>query len=398
MTQLGKTRPALSSALSGLLPDRPGTLLLQSCLAKGASCGRAWTEFQIQERGLTELFRTDRGELKRLGPLLLDNLRRNGVGADARLATVLRTGALREELRSRIYREVLEQVLVTLQSAGVESILLGGAALAEQVYQTPSLRHSHDIDLLVGEADMARAAGALVAAEFSREAVAPGRDGALLLTHRTSLPIRLVASMYELARPEGSLAAVRAWSTEFRVGQAATRVLRPEAALGYALARAAFSPRRSSLQWAADGWMIGAGSDPLDDQAFVEAARQSRLLLPCSIMLGYLARIGAPIGPGFLAAVTRAAEPTTPLERDLALFGLRRGSAGGVGGLMRRAPDTHTRLALLTWLAFPSPGYLRWTRPAAGRMPTPALYLVRAASALRDLSRRGFNPRPGTAA
>jgi hypothetical protein len=388
VTQSGKPRPALSSALSGLLPDELGTLLLQSCLARGEACGRAWTELQRQERGLTELLRTDRGELKRLGPLLLDNLRRNGVGADARLSTVLRTGALREELRSNIYREVLEQVLGTLESAGVDSILLGGAALAEQVYQTPSLRHSHDIDLLVAEADMERAAGALAGAEFSREAAAPGHDGALLMTHRNSLPVRLAASMYELARPEGSLAEVRAWSTDFHVGQARTRVLRPEAALAYALARAAFSPRRSTLQWAADGWMICAASDALDHRTFVAAARRSRLLLPCAIMLGYLARTGAPIATGFLEAVTRAAESTTALERDLALFGLRRGAPGGVRGLMRRAPDTHTRLALLAWLAFPSPGYLRWTRPAGGRMPTPALYLVRAASALRDFSVR----------
>jgi hypothetical protein len=381
---------ALSTALSALLPDRPGTLLLQACLAKGDTCGRAWTAFQQEGRELTELFRTDRGELKRLGPLLHDNLRRNGIGTDSRLATVLRTGALREELRTKIYREVLERLLLSLESRAVDSVLLGGAALAEWAYPTPSLRHSHDIDLLVAEPETGPAVSALLAEEFSGAESAEGRDGAVVLTHRNSLPVRLCGSMYELGRPEGSLSEARKWSGEFRVGQATTRVLGPEAALAYALARAAFSPRRSNLQWACDAWMICARAEPLGIDRFLEVLRPSRLLLPASIMLDYLARIGAPIAPQLVEAAKDAAATTSTLERDLALFGLRRGAPGGVIGVMRRVPDAQTRLALLKWLSFPSPEYLRWSSPPGRRTSTPALYLTRAASAIQDLARRRF--------
>lgn len=384
----------LATALSALLPDQAGTLLLQSCLARGEACGRAWAGFQREGRELTELFRTDHGELKRLGPLLLDNLRRNGIGAEARLATVLRTGALREELRGRIYREVLEEVLDTLGSGGVESVLLGGAALAEWAYPVPSLRHSHDIDLLVAGPDAQRAVDGLIGAGFARGESAAGRDGAVVLSHRNSLPVRLCGSMYELAPDGGSLDAARRWSADFRIGRAGTRVLGPEAALVYALARAAYSPRRSCLQWAADAWMICGRAESLRLSVFLEAARTSRLLLPVSVMLGYLARIGAPVADDFVDGVAQAAETTSKLDRDLALFGLRRGAPDGLMGLLRRVPDTQTRLALLGWLSFPSGAYLQWSRPAGRRIPTPALYLVRAAGALRDLGRRRRRPAP----
>jgi hypothetical protein len=136
--------------------------------------------------------------------------------------------------------------------------------------------------------------------------------------------------------------------------------------------------------------MICARAESLGIDRFLEALRPSRLLLPASIMLGYLARIGAPVAPELLEASASAAATITTLERDLALFGLRRGAPGGVIGVMRRVPGAQARLALLKWLSFPSPEYLRWSGPPGHRASTPALYLTRAAGALQDLARMRF--------
>ena len=68
---------ALRGALATLHPGRADTLLLRACLADGDDCRSAWTAFTGDGRDLVQLFRTDRGELKRLGPLLGWNLQRN---------------------------------------------------------------------------------------------------------------------------------------------------------------------------------------------------------------------------------------------------------------------------------------------------------------------------------
>ena len=91
----------LWAALEALLPDPMESLLLRACLAQGDAARLAWSAFERQGGNLVELFRTDRGELKRLGPLLLDNLRANQVPVGTELMTALKTSYLREELRAK---------------------------------------------------------------------------------------------------------------------------------------------------------------------------------------------------------------------------------------------------------------------------------------------------------
>ena len=51
----------------------------------------------------------------------------------------------------------LQEVLRSLQSEGIEAIILKGAALAKQVYRDPGLRPFKDIDILVRKRDLNRA-------------------------------------------------------------------------------------------------------------------------------------------------------------------------------------------------------------------------------------------------
>lgn len=380
--------PALRGVLSALLPSGSETTLLRACLAPGDAGREAWAGFQKQERDLAELFRTDRGELKRLGPLLFDNVRRNGAPTRAPLLTVLKTGFLREELRSRIYQDILCRALRALEAEGISAIVLGGAALSLWAYDQPALRHSHDIDLLIGEPDLARAEAALRNAGFAAAGgPSPGNPGAAVLCHGTGLPVRLHTSLFELSCHPAPLEALRAGSRAVAVGEMSARVLGPEDSLAHVLGRAAGSPRRSNLQWACDAWMICARTPSLQQDRLLGVLGDARLLLAGAVLLRYLQELGAGIPNTLPEEAERRTRTVTGLERDLALYGLRRGGPRGLLGVLRRLPTQGTRVAMLRWLAFPSPDYVRWAYQLRSPLLTPVFYLARAASGLAGLAR-----------
>jgi hypothetical protein len=159
---------ALRDALGAVLPDAGETDLLRACLWRGDPARTAWQAFARDAGDLRELFRADHGSRKRLGPLLAAALRDNAIAADPAFLTVLRTAQLREELRAEIYSEILADVLAALDSIDVPVLVLSGAAFGESLYASPALRHSHDIDLLLREADVPRAADLLAARGFTR--------------------------------------------------------------------------------------------------------------------------------------------------------------------------------------------------------------------------------------
>ena len=74
--------------------------------------------------------------------------------------------------------QALRPVLQALQAAGVPTIVLKGAYLAEAVYGNLSLRPMSDLDLLVHREDMGKADAALAAAGFSAREfhISPPRD------------------------------------------------------------------------------------------------------------------------------------------------------------------------------------------------------------------------------
>jgi hypothetical protein len=92
--------------------------------------------------------------------LLAYRLRSRGV--EGRLPDAARTAALdarRRGARSALLvQETLTRLTSALQARGVSVIVLKGAHLAHVVYPHPSLRWMLDVDLLVQQADLARAA------------------------------------------------------------------------------------------------------------------------------------------------------------------------------------------------------------------------------------------------
>ena len=369
--------PALRRALAALLPGDDEGLLLQACLADRDRCRYAWQAFTADGRDLAELFRTDRGEQKRLGPLLAWNLRRNGVEAEPSLLTVLRTGMLREELRSELYRGILMEVLRALDEAQVTFLALGGADLGVSVYPEPMLRHAHDIDLLMTERDVERSARALERAGFHR---VPSEDGVVELRHGRELPVRLNASLFHLSCHPGSFDALLASNRIQDLGGRSARVLAREDALALALGRACYSAKRATLQWACDAWMLSKQA-PLHPERLIGTLQHARLLLPASVLLRYLAALGAPFEQGLVDQVEEAARGSNALDRDLALHGLRHGLPAGWRSALGRMPDRVTRLWALGRMTLPSPAYVRWAHGVQRRVLMPWYYVKRALGA-----------------
>jgi hypothetical protein len=369
--------PALRRALAALLPGHDEGLLLQACLADGDRCGSAWQAFTANGRDLAELFRTDRGEQKRLGPLLVWNLRRNGVEAESALLTVLRTGLLREELRSELYRGILMDALRALDEARVVFLVLGGGDLGMSAYPEPMLRHAHDIDLLMGESDVERSARALERAGFHR--VASG-DGIVELRHGRDLPVRLNTSLFHLSCHPSSFDALLSSNRIHDLGGRSARVLAREDALAFLLGRACYSAKRATLQWACDAWML-ARNGPLRAERLIDTLARARLLLPASVLLRYLASLGAPFDTALVYQVELAAARHDALDRDLALHGLRHGTTAGWRAALSRMPDKATRLWALGRMTLPSPAYVRWAHGVERGLLVPWYYVKRALGA-----------------
>lgn len=100
-------------------------------------------------------------ERQGLEPLLLEQIHRLASplppGVEARLKARCVQHAHASAVRSRVMSEALE----ALDRAGIPSLVLKGAALAQLVYRSPLLRPMRDVDLLVPAGDALRAWGCL---------------------------------------------------------------------------------------------------------------------------------------------------------------------------------------------------------------------------------------------
>ena len=368
---------ALRDAMGAVMPGPVETSLLRACLLPGDAGREAWERFERESGDLRELFRADHGSRKRLGPLLAWALRRNAIPADPALLTVLRTAHLREELRSEIYCGILSEVLGGLESIDIPVLVLGGAAFGSTLYDAPVLRHSHDIDLLLREEDVDRAAAGLESRGFRR-------TGPSQLEHRRSLPVNLHHRILPAGDPGFSFEAVRSRSREAQVGGRPGAILSPGDSLFQVLGRAALSPTRRSLQWACDARLLTDRMGERDWEVFVEQVSASRLALWYWVMLDYLAlALGAGVPGPVRSAVRARAADAAAVDRDLALYAARADSGSSGVQQVLRGSTAGVRARLLAWLLFPSPGYMRSAYGSRG----PAMYLRRLLSyATRSLS------------
>jgi hypothetical protein len=241
-------------------------------------------------------------------------------------------------------------------------IILKGIVLAETVYGNPVLRHCHDIDIFLPPDELGRAANVLVSLGFQR--VNPSiqrRNPQITMQHQSELPLELHGRLFEVPHYDVVCPEIQARSLSSRIADAPVKILAPSDNLLHVCGHASLSPSRQSLRWVTDAWFIINQCPDLDWDLLLDCARRSRLVLPLSVMLGYLAKeLNAPIPSTFLDRLSAAASKSDSIERQLALRGTRAAGQGSLKELFRRATNWRARVFVIQWLLFPSPWYLRW--------------------------------------
>lgn len=357
---------AIDAALRAARPAADETLLLRALILSDARGAAAWRDFKNIHADLGELFRTDRGELRRLSPLLARNLKANNAEVDARLWTVLRTALMRENLRAKIYQQVLGEVVAILRGNHIQFAVFRGAAVGALVYEEVAARHSHDIDVLVRPSDVEGAIAALLAAGLASEAERPteaGQTRVQSVMHNTSLPVRVHTSVFEFTGYALPTDALLAGAGEANLEGVVAPVLGMETMLLHALVHASYSPTRHTLQWVPDAARLVAHISSWT--RFVDLARAANATLATHAMLSYVSdAIDGVVPVDVRDSLRAAAFDATPFERDLALYGARLGSRRGVSVLFGEVSSVSNRALLAKWLVLPSAECVQWSRQA----------------------------------
>ena len=372
MSNIPRLRPSLSEALSVVLPTSEQTLLLRACLHPDESARAAWEEWQRRRNGPIR----DNASIRKVRPLVFNALRSHGLKLDRESQTYLRSAYLQEELRSYIFRRIFRDVLLSLASAGIPTIVLKGAALAETVYGNPSLRHCHDIDLLIKEQDLRRATGLLSPLGFKKRDEPDSEESKM--DHDSALPLELHTRLFEIPYYTAPLAEMWERSEKRIVAGVEAQILSPADNLLHVCGHAFYSAKRKSLRWVCDAWLIiDQHRDPNWDLLF-DCARRSHLTLPLSVTLGYLAKeLDAPIPPTFLNRLFGAAAKSSVIEKDLALWAARTASEDGPVTFLRKIKDWRVKALLIQWMLFPSPAYLAWVEQVRCSWLLPLHYVYR---------------------
>ena len=130
--------------------------------------------------------------------------------------------------------------------------------------------------------------------------------------------------------------------------------------LVHACVHASYSPRRGTLQWVCDAWLL-ADAQP-DWDVVLQASEFSGVALPQYVALRYLAtELRVPVPDAVLQHLGSLAARADACDRDAALFGARQGAPPIPG-----AANWQTRLTLARWHLLPSRAYLQESDSAGG--------------------------------
>jgi Uncharacterised nucleotidyltransferase len=354
------SKPALSEALSFLLPTPEETLLLRVCLTPGESARDGWRQWR-NRRNMSGKALLRNSSFRKLRPLLFNAVQSHSLEIDKEGLTYLRTAYLKEELRDAAVRRICREVLLLLEKKRLAPILLKGIALAETVYGNPVLRHCHDIDILLTDDELSRPADFLPSLGFRTCSAPDSQSRHLRMVQESGLPLEFHSSLFEVPYYEMLISEIRARSRSQVIGVVTAQILTPADNLLHVCGHASYSGKRQSLRWVSDAWFIIDRHPDLDWHLLLDSIRRSHLALPLSVMLGYLAgSLYAPIPSHFLNRLCGAAVHSEPIERQLALHGTRSDGHRSLQELFKKTTNWRERVFVIQWLLFPSPGYLCW--------------------------------------
>ena len=301
---------------TGWRPIGSQELLLRAALRRGETSLRSWEEWKAS----VEVEHLDAGSI-RLLPLLYHSLKSQGVEDPLlpRFKGIHRQSWYKNQLLLRSVTPVLQ----SLQAAGVETMLLKGAALGPLYYRDYGLRPMNDFDILVPLSQASRTVEMLGAAGWKR---GPGPE---LPTADTLF----LAKSQEYRSPGGQSldlhwhvmdqwfepeSEAKADETFWRdalpatLPGVATSVLNPADLLLHVCVHGTEGQKDvPPVRWVADALTIlGEAHGTLAWDRLLDQARARRVSLPLRETLGYLAEtMGAPIPTEFLQRL--ADIPTT---------------------------------------------------------------------------------------
>lgn len=378
--------------LAVLLPSPGETALLTACLQAGARAREGWDRWYgarvASEEGVCGCLAATRTLL----PLLAGSVARSGIPVSHEVMAYLRAAALREDLRAARYRQIASEALAALDRDGAVALVVRGAVLAATVYPQWSLRHCHDLDLLVGTDRLADAVHLLKRAGWLPLAPAHPSAGARL-QHSSGLQAALHTRPFALAYYDAPLERFARGGRVFAIDGVPARAPSPEATLVHLLGHATYSPSRRNLRWVADAWHLTGGHPDLDWKEIVDRLEAYRLTLPVWVLLRFLAGMGAAVPPSVLACLEQRAAAAGWTAEDVALGGGYQGIGYDLRGLWRSPPSWRGRLRVARWVLAPSPGYLRSRFAVTSPWLVPLYYFYRPAHYVAARLVRSAEPR-----
>jgi hypothetical protein len=140
-----------------------------------------------------------------LGPLLYTYLKQAGVALPPSVQRKLQGLYLRHRHANEVKTHVLSEILAAFQTAGIETRVLKGAALAHLIYPQPGLRPMRDLDFLVKKSDALSAQALLAELGFAASTPTDLPDkhlpAATRKTEGLSVSVELHHNLFNAAHP-----------------------------------------------------------------------------------------------------------------------------------------------------------------------------------------------------
>ncbi|MFN8027385.1 MAG: nucleotidyltransferase family protein [Acidimicrobiia bacterium] len=259
--------------------------VLGVALARDGSAATRWGALRVH----TPMADLQQGKVRRLLPLAGAALR----GAPDALVSptdqdVLRAATERAREEHAFRQGWLAGVAGVLHGAGVEIVVLKGAALAETVYPEPELRPMVDVDVLVPTARVRDAIGVLVAAGWTLQGELPqhhvrrgqevdlrGPAGEKLDLHWHLHPAVVVPGEESTSDEE-----FFARSLPFPAAGPGARMLEPTDQLFHVLLHGSTNGWPAHPLWVADAAMLVDHVDTFDGDRFTALARDHGMTVP----------------------------------------------------------------------------------------------------------------------
>ncbi|MGE0666728.1 MAG: nucleotidyltransferase family protein [Sphingomonadales bacterium] len=370
-------RTGLGAALAAaILPDATDTLLLRACLQEAGPARAAWNDWSARVGNPKSMLEAETRGLKGMLPMIDGAFRRHGLPGPDGMGIYLKAATLREDLRTRLITGFVSGVLDEFEQDGIAFTMLGGIVAAHTVYDRPTLRHCHAVDIMVAPADRSRAPAALGRAGFL-----PLAGSATEFRHTDGLALHLWPDIafhpYHRA-PDGGVARR---ALPFGLGGRTVPGASSTDRLIMALSRAASTPERGNLRWACDAFLTAPSVDwPL----FLGEIERRRMGPAAALLCRHQAEaLDAPIPNDVLDRLDRLAAEASPLDREAALSGALTGLSAAKRALAAPGIDGPARRAIIRYLALPSDQCMEWTYgPANGprrvlqRLHRPIRYAV----------------------